>query len=188
MFFGDDLHTKLSDKELVRLVKQEEKTAFNALSGRYLPIIKKTAARYTRNFGVEFEDFLQEGLLALYSAAINYNENSRASFYTYACVCINNAICTEIKRHLRHEESSTAYISDCGDCESPEDIYIKYQSLALYSRTVKQLLSDFEWRALKLYIMGYSYAQISFAIKAPVKSVDNALQRVKRKLKQSLKS
>ena len=187
---------RLTDFELVTLVQSGSSTAFSTLTERYTPLLLSRAARYSNVAGAGPEDFLQEGLLALYRAAKTYAlEKSR--FSTYATTCIENAMTDAFRRFTRVSHPNTVYLNDFGEialqrevadlaqAALPEDIYDNGEQSKDWMRQIEDKLSIFERQVLALYLKGYTYQQTAVVVKSSPKAVDNALQRVRRKLRPS---
>lgn len=183
----------LSDKELAAKAKNGDTTAFSVLSERYLPILKSRANRYSNVVGVDTEDFVQEGMLALFKAVKGYDGHMGVQFNTYAVTCVNNSMITAIKSHMRSRRTASVSIDDNpelhindrqkSDSMLVEDMYILQEDSAILADQIQALLSDFERQVLKLYLRGNSYLEISGMLSTSTKAVDNALQRVRRKLR-----
>ena len=195
MNIGPDANLEAaSDEELVLGAKSGGRGMFDLLSERYAPVLKIRAMRYSSVVGVDTEDFIQEGMLALFKAVKSFDAKAGVQFKTYAAACINNAMATAVKRHIKATEKTGASI-DIIDEEKlaknaatmpAEDIYIEREHSALLAVQIKSLLSNFEWQVLKLYLRGHSYLQIAELLSTTTKAVDNALQRVRRKLRPEL--
>lgn len=187
-----------SDEELVLIAKDGGSYAFDLLSGRYGSVLKTRALRYSNVVGVDTEDFVQEGMLALFKAVKSFHAGQGAQFKTYAAVCVNNAMASAVKKHLRNTEKTgiSMDIIDEGKLAGnaperhaampAEDIYIEQEHSELLAVQIQSLLSNFERQVLKLYLRGHSYLQISDLLSTTTKAVDNALQRVRRKLRPQL--
>ena len=182
-----------SDQELAVLVKDGDKDAFSVLCGRYGSVISGRAWRYCRVVRADVEDFVQEGLLALYRAAKGYRASGIAEFRTYAVRCVNNAMLAAIKKHQRHAERQSPHSLDSLDnimaggygqeSSRPEKLLMDSEAVEDFARQISSKLSRSEQQVLRLYLRGHSYRQISNIMSTSTKSVDNALQRVRRKLK-----
>lgn len=188
----------LSDKELVYLARGGNTSAFSVLSERYMPLLKSRAARYSSVVGVDTEDFVQEGMLALFKAVKGFDASAGIQFKTYATTCVNNSMATAIKTHMKNAWQS-AGISIDGFAEEKyveasiqhkpkliEDMFIEQEDSAKLALQIQALLSNFEQQVLKLYLQGLSYLQIAEQLGAATKAVDNALQRVRRKIRPHL--
>jgi len=186
----------LSDRRLVGLVQQGDMSAFTVLSERYLPVLNKRAGRYAGIIGTDIEDFVQEGLLALFRAVKGYELNAGTQFGTYAITCINNAMVDAIRAYMKNKKrSSHLYIDELDEHKlsslmrsasrrNPvEDTYLDLETFHLRTRQIETLLSEFEQQVLRLYLGGHTYQQISSILDTATKAVDNALQRVRRKLR-----
>jgi len=186
---GEQISRKgnLADEELELLVQQGDADAFSALLNRYDAALRYRAGRYVGIAGVETEDFLQEGLIALYRAARGYNPNRKARFRTYAVACINNSMATAIKMHLRqqHYQSllSIQQLDDTAISQPIEHALLDQEDLSSLIDSIQSRLSKLERQVLRHYLNGHSYQQISRVLGTSLKTVDNALQRVRRKLR-----
>jgi len=192
----DTLTEILSDRELVFLVQSGNTVAFTALADRYMAFLHKQAGRYANTIGADIEDFVQEGMLALFRAAKGYNPEAKNLFSTYAITCINNSMTDVIRSHAKNtRQSSHLRIDDLDErglsfhlsshtLDNPvEDTYLNREASHLRAWQIENLLSNFEQQVLKLYLRGYTYQQISSVLSTATKAVDNALQRVRRKLR-----
>lgn len=186
----------LSDAELVLLAREGDAAAFSILSDRYMPVLKGSAGRYAGIVGVDIEDFMQEGMLALFRAVRGFNSRSGTQFSTYAITCINNSMSSAVKLHLRgSRQNSNMYIDEMDERflanestfprqDKPvEDLYIDRETSLIRAQQIEKLLSAFEQRVLRLYLTGHTYQQIAHVLGTSTKSVDNALQRARRKLR-----
>ena len=190
--------SSLTDFEVIALVQSGDSAAFGALTERYMPLLVGRAARYSNVAGAEPEDFLQEGLLALYRAAKSYNSD-KSRFSTYATSCVENAMTDAFRRLARVSHPGTVYLNDFGEtalhretarlvqATPTEDIYASGEQSEDRMRQIENKLSVFERKVLSFYLKGYTYQQTSAMLDATPKAVDNALQRVRRKLRPSAK-
>ena len=151
--------------------------------------------------GAEREDIVQEGLIGLFKAIKNFNTAKQNSFKTFASLCIERQLITAIKTSNRQkhmplnsylslnqvayegEDNDTELIDtfDSKTIEDPLETITKREYYARVESTIDKMLSDFEKRVLNRYIKGESYVQIAERLNAPVKSVDNAIQRIRKK-------
>ncbi|WRS28815.1 sigma-70 family RNA polymerase sigma factor [Oscillospiraceae bacterium MB08-C2-2] len=188
--------TTIADAKLALLAGQGDTQAFDCLLIRYMPLVKRHAARYSNVSGIDPEDFLQEGMLALFKAAKSYDDRFQVQFSTYAFRCIGNSMITAVKKHMKSAHQNTNVYIDISDeqwlsretasrriPELPEEQFIDMETAQLQQQLMRSLLSDFEWQVLRLYLDGGSYQQIALVLQTTTKAVDNALQRVRRKLK-----
>ncbi|MDL2232942.1 sigma-70 family RNA polymerase sigma factor [Ruminococcaceae bacterium OttesenSCG-928-L11] len=188
-----------NEQELIDLVKHGDSDAFDALLDMYMPVIRAGAWRFASAYGMDAEDFMQEAMIALFKAARNYNNKTGTQFRTYANVCIQNSAKSALKRQMKHSQNASGiqledldkaglYETIQGDPLSKpvEDIFLDGEVSRIRAHTIETLLSDFERRVLRLYLKGDSYHQISCTLGHSTKAVDNALQRVRRKLRSTV--
>ncbi len=186
--------TKLSDEELVSLVRENNQEAIGVLIERYKYMVRA----FSRSFylsGGDNEDLIQEGMIGLVKAINSYN--GKASFKSYAYICVKSSILTAVKNYscLKHSPLNN-YISLSGtdgsdadkneimiaSCTDPETLFIDGEAASEFKKKLKDILSSYEYRILTIYLQGYSYEEIAFKLKKNVKSIDNALQRIRRKI------
>ncbi|MCL2513843.1 MAG: sigma-70 family RNA polymerase sigma factor [Oscillospiraceae bacterium] len=186
-------YNELPDGRLALLVREKDEKALAELIARLMPAIraKTLGVKIIKNYALEFDDLLQESMLAILSAAYSYDPAaSEASFRTYAGVCISNRIATLIKNAAgKKQVPLNDYIaldeSLASDTQGLEEKFIAEDELQALKNILYNNLSAFEYEAAKLYLSGYCYREIAAKLGngATEKSVDNALQRVRRKLK-----
>ena len=191
-----------SDDELVTLAINDE-YAFEFLVTKYKCIVLSKARGYFL-VGADREDIIQEGMIGLVKAIRDYRPDREASFKGFAEICINRQIITAIKSATRQkhiplntyvslsrpvyeneesEETRTLLdIIQCDSSQNPEERVLIDESYRGMDEKIMKSLSSFEKSVLKHYLGGNSYAEISKKIGKPVKSIDNALQRIKKKL------
>nr|WP_319488372.1 sigma-70 family RNA polymerase sigma factor [uncultured Caproiciproducens sp.] len=184
-----------TDSQLACLVSSGNSDAFVELTGRYMSLIRVKAAPF-RCTMLEADDLCQEGLLGLLSAARTYDSDGKAGFKTYAGVCINNRIIMAYRTAASRKNlplNNFVSLSDSGaqmdmtDCTSdPEILLMDSESYKTMQLRMKELLSKLEQQVLMLYLGGCSYHDIAEKLNVTSKVVDNALQRVRLKLKQLL--
>lgn len=170
------------------MCNQKDFSDFAACLKSYIPYVKSRVLAFCNNDG-EFEDYLQEGLLGLLEASETFEAERNVSFLTYAKVCIDNRLKNfkrgiNVKRNVPH--NSVFNINDIEEIktdETPETIVIDRFEVDLLKQKAKLHLSSMEYRVFCYYICGYSYSEIAKKLSGTEKSVDNAIQRIKRKLK-----
>jgi len=192
--------TELSDEELLELIDEDDKQALEYLINKYRGFILAK----TRNYfvaGGDREDVIQEGLIGLYKAIRDYEVDRPSSFRGFAELCITRNIITAIKsatrqKHLPlnsslsldkpiYQEESERTLLDIIEGHhslNPEELLLNQERLEQIKDRLASMLTDLERKVLELYLEGCSYKEISIEINRHVKSIDNALQRVKRKL------
>ncbi len=181
-----------SDEQLAGLVNGNNSNAFVELAARYLSLIKGKAARY-RSSMLDTDDLYQEGLMGLLNAARSYDAKSGTSFRTYACVCIQNrlimayrAVASQknlpMNNFVSLSDDDTAM--DVVDCSAnPETVLIDNENLQQIRQYLEQSLSELEQKVLVLFLGGSCYSEIAEKLGITSKAADNALQRVRLKLK-----
>ena len=181
-----------TDETLARAAKGGENGALSALITRYTPYIRKRA-QSAPLVGMDADDIVQEGLLGLFHAIRSYDETKGASFRTFAFLCINRQL-LKVQRSVARQKHAPLnnYLPFYEDGQpvdpsltqqSAEDIIISGEQLAAVRQSIEKQLTSLESRVLSLYLSGYSYTQISQKLGVKAKSVDNAMQRIRRKLK-----
>lgn len=176
-----------TDSELAAEIQKGNQAAFEEMVSRYQALIGYFASQYSAA-GYDHADFMQEGLLALHSACKTYNENKKASFRNYAGVCINNRFMSLIRKANAKNAipgDSIVSIDDIDPSDyatgNPESILVEKESSKQLINLIREALSPFELSVLGAYLQGFSYVQIGEKLSVPPKSVDNAMQRIRRK-------
>lgn len=180
----------LRDEQLACLYSNGEQEAFAELAVRYMSVIRNKASEL-ESHGADADDLFQEGLIALDMAAVSFREDKGASFRTYAGTCIRNRLISAIRSQnsgknrinntaLSLEEQLDAAASP--DTE-PESVFMSVESLGELWASIEQSLSSVELSVLRRYLEGDSYEKIASELGITVKSCDNAMQRVRRKLR-----
>ena len=192
---------ELSDEELIALSRSGEAWAEEALCERHKNLVRIKARPYFL-IGADREDLLQEGMIGLYKAIRDYREDHNASFASFAELCITRQILSAINASRRQKHQPlNSYISlyrtpESGDREllelieqpggDPEERFISRETAAALRDVINTRLTPLERRVTELFLQGMTYRQIAEAVPCPIKSVDNALSRVKRKLGESV--
>ena len=182
-----------TDQEAAYLAQRGDEDAAAYLIAHYLPVLRRQA-RSICPVGMEWEDLLQEGLIGFLFAISRYDPQREAAFKTFASRCALNRMLTAMEAQGREkrapklpgfplEEGERPIPSPGSD---PEEIFIEREFLSRWREQLSTLLSPFEQAALKQYLSGYSYQEIALATNSTAKAVDNALQRVRRKLRTTL--
>ena len=182
------------EEKLVLGAQKGDQLAFVALLTKYTPLIRLKASRFYK-CGYDPEDFFQEGTLGLYNAVMTYNKNGGATFPTYAGICIDNRLVSAYKHASRKKHAPlenylplTSLDSFVGTFtqSNPEERFIEREDLLDVEKLLLDLCSETERKILSLYLRGFTYKKISSMLGITEKSVDNALQRIKRRLKRRL--
>ena len=185
----------VADETLAQRAKNGDDEALADLIERYTPLVCMRARAYARGV-MDVDDVYQEGMIALLKAVRNYREDTAGSFRTFAAVCVNNKMLSAVTAHMRDKNAPMrSYLSLSGR-EIPEDLLaavspetdpeklvIASEESAARNRRIENLLSPFERQVLRLYLSSHSYEEMSRQLGSSTKAVDNALQRVRRKLR-----
>ena len=173
---------KLDDEELVVCCKDSKKAA-SVLISRYAKIVRAKAI-FMSNTIVDADDLMQEGLLGLLNAIRTYNNND-AQFSTYSNVCITNKMTTALIKSNRTDIPIDEFDEkvDQADHSTPESILLEKEKSKELDFEISSLLSEKEWKIFRLFLRGSTYDQMARQLNISQKTVDNALQRVRRKLK-----
>lgn len=185
--------SKHTDSQLSVLVYNGVTEAFVELVDRYMPFIK-AKARSFHNASLEIDDLCQEGLLGLLEAAEHYRSNSEVAFRTYAGVCIQNRMTMAYRKTKSQKRLSWIRSVSLNNMEeetdlpdhslNPEELVMDGENVSQIKRQIGDSLSLLEQKVLFYYLDGCSYAEIAEKLSITEKAADNALQRVRRKLKQ----
>ena len=188
-----------TDEQLLARIREGDAESERLLYERYKQLVRSRAHSYFL-IGADHEDLVQEGMLGLYKAVCEYAPDKEASFHSFAELCVTRQILSAIKNATRKKHAPlNNYISlnrsetPDGDLTlldtvrslrvaDPEDVVIGQENFEQMIRYLSEVLSSMEQRVLRLYLDGYSHPQIAAVLGKPLKSVDNAMQRVKHKL------
>ena len=191
-----DKMADFTDDQLASLVSNSNSNAFVELAARYLSLIKAKASHF-RNAMFETDDLCQEGLMGLLNAARTYDAVGGASFRTYAGVCISNRMIMACRAAVSRKNLPLNNFVSLSDDDTaiemqdhttnPETVLIDHENLKLMRQHIEQTLSPLEQRVLMLYLSGCCYNDISDKLGITSKAADNALQRVRFKLKKLFK-
>lgn len=190
----------MPDEEIVRYAQNADGAALEYLLNKYKNFVRTKARSYFL-IGADHEDIVQEGMIGLYKAIRDYRADRQKSFRAFAELCITRQIITAIKTATRQKHIPlNSYVSlnrpiydDDSDRtlldviteetpSNPEEMLINREDLSVIEGRIGQMLSDLEKEVLVHYMEGKSYVEIAEAMNRHVKSIDNALQRIKRKL------
>lgn len=194
------------DEDLVLLAQKGDEGAQEYLLDKYKSLVRAKSRAYFL-IGADSEDIIQEGMIGLYKAVRDYNGERNASFRSFAELCVNRQMITAIKAATRQkhqplnsyvslnkpvyeEESEQTYMdflqSSSSALLNPEALLIGQENKSFLEDQMVKSLSSFETRVLVLYLQGRSYFEIANVLEKSEKSIDNALQRVKKKLEKFL--
>ena len=196
-------YRELSDKELVRSARSGDRVGEAVLINRYQYLAHVKARSYFLT-GADHEDTVQEGMIGLFKAIRDYKEAELCSFRSFAILCITRQIITAVKTHARKKhnplssyQSLDTQVPDEGlldtlaqrtlggseKSEDPLDLFIHEEELDSVIGILKEKLSDLEWSVFVEYLDGKSYQEIAQEIDCETKVVDNALCRIKQKIR-----
>lgn len=182
----DSQRSEYSDEELCRLTASGNRDAEEALVKRYLRMVRMCARPYFLAGG-DSEDLIQEATFGLLKAIREFDPGHDAKFKTFAEVCIRNRIRTAVatasrSKHAPLNDSVPFESPMLGSSASPEELYISREEEAERLTLLTQKLSPMEREIMALFLHGLSYREISEQVGRPAKSVDNAIQRIRRKV------
>ena len=197
--------SQMADEELCLLAQgQDGGEALECLLNRYKNFVRSRARSYFL-IGADHEDIVQEGMIGLYKVIRDFRPEKLASFRAFAELCVTRQIITAIKTATRQkhiplnsyvslnkpifDEESDRTLLDViseGRITNPEELLIGQEDLSTIESRIGKMLSPLEWEVLLAYLDGRSYQEIAVDLGRHVKSIDNALQRVKRKMEKLL--
>ena len=195
----------MTDEEIVTDAKEKENSiALDFLINKYRNFVRAKARSYFL-IGADREDIIQEGMIGLYKAIRDFRNDKLSSFRAFAELCVTRQIITAIKTATRqkhiplnsyvslnkpiYDEDSDRTLLDVlsgSKISDPEELVISREEFIDIEEKMGEILSDLEWKVLMSYLDGKSYQEIAVELTRHVKSIDNALQRVKRKLERYL--
>lgn len=194
-------YSLMSDEELIVRLREGQEDISDYLMEKYKNLVRKKA-RAMYLIGGENDDLIQEGMIGLYKAIRDYDPGKGASFYTFAELCISRQLysAVEASRRQKHqplnsyvsiydqdnEEKANSPLNQggmFGRNRNPEELLIDQENLADIEEAIRRKLSSFENEVLRLYLSGMNYSQIAEELEKSPKSTDNALQRIKKKVK-----
>ena len=174
----------ITDEKLIEQIRNRNSDAFSILVSRYDNFLKQKISSFTSD-KVQFDDYMQESILSFFTA-VNTFDDKKSSFSTYLNVCVTRTLIT-LKRKLDRHEKSESLIDDELELEDqtfdPQNVLENREQVDALMNDIKNKLSNYELKALTLYLSGGSYENIAKKLGTTSKSVDNALQRVRLKLK-----
>lgn len=201
----NDEFVSMTDDELVKLAKNDNISALECILEKYKNLVKSRSRPYFL-IGADREDIIQEGMIGLYKAIRDYDTEKYTNFKAFAEMCITRQIITAIKTATRRkhmplnsyvslshpvfdEESDKTLLDTITEhsCLDPEEIIINKENYNSIGQRINELLSPKEMEILTVYLQGKSYQEISEQLGISHKSIDNALQRVKRKLDKNIR-
>ena len=195
---ADNKYENMQDDDIISLIQAGDNNALEFIIDKYNDIVNIKASKFFAN-GVEREDIIQEGLIGLYKATKSYNVQKQNSFKSFANLCIERQLITSIKSANRQKNiplnsafslNAPVYEDDDMDvlgvidnktAEDPLETITKKEYLDFIEKKMDESLSDFEKKVLVEYKKGKSYNDIAVKVNSKIKSVDTAIQRIKKK-------
>lgn len=198
-----------SDEELIDRIRQGESGITDYIMDKYKNLVRKKA-KSMHILGADSDDLIQEGMIGLFKAVRDYDAGRDASFYTFADLCVSRQMYNAVQSSRRKKHTPlNSYVSlyaDAMENESdgdttelvnllisgiqtnPEELFIDKENVEQIEAIISKELSGFEKQVLDLYLTGMSYSQIAKVLGRDAKSTDNALQRLKAKLKRAVEN
>ena len=200
IYYTTDKYGNLTDEQIISQIKEGDEQALSFLLDRYKDLVNSKVGKYFI-IGAEREDIIQEGMIGLFKAIKNFDSNKQNTFKTFANLCIERQLITAIKSSNRQKHmplnsylslNTSAYEDDedgtelietfeVDTIEDPLETITKQESFDEIQKAVNKSLSKFESQVLEKYMQGDSYEIIAKRLDTPVKSVDNAIQRIRKK-------
>lgn len=210
LYKGMRMYEQYTDEEIIEIIRNTDEKAIDYLINKYKNLVKIRTKPYFI-VGADNEDIIQEGMLGLYKAIRDYKKadgtRAEASFNTFARLCIERQVMTAIKFANRKKHSPlnsylSLNLSIYGDGSNstyedkieetkiinPEDIVIDKENVQLLQANINHNLSEFEKKVLILYLKGKSYTNIASMLNKDEKSIDNAVQRIRKKILKNIKT
>ena len=196
LYNSNNKYAEVSDEKLIEKIRLGDSEAQNYLLEKYRNLVSMKANRFFL-IGAESDDMLQEGMIGLFKAIQSFDLEKNNSFKTFANLCIERQLITAIKTSNRQKhiplnssfslnvsaydentDTTVMEILDTNFVEDPLDTITKKEYIKFIENKIDQNLSSFEKKVLDKYIQGESYITIANKLNSPVKSVDNAIQRI----------
>lgn len=195
----DTNYNSMTDEQLISLVNADDKYALDFIIEKYKNLVNMKVSKYFI-IGAEKEDIVQEGMIGLFKAIQGFDNTKQNSFKTFANMCIERQLITAIKTSNRQkhmplngyislntaayeddEDTTVLEVFDSHQTEDPLDTITKKEYYKRVEDAIDKNLSDFEKQVLARFIKGESYVTIAEKLDTPVKSIDNAIQRIRKK-------
>ena len=200
IYYTTEKYANLTDEQIISQIKEGDEQALSFLLDKYKDLVNSKVGKYFI-IGAEREDIIQEGMIGLYKAIRGFDHCKQNTFKTFANLCIERQLITAIKSYNRQKHmplnsylslNTSAYDNDedgtelietfeVDTIEDPLETIMKKESFDEIQKTMHKSLSKFEEQVLDRYIQGESYEIIAKRLDTPVKSVDNAIQRIRKK-------
>lgn len=206
MAMKDAKYAQFTDEELIDRLRSGEALVMDYIFDKYKNLVR-SKAKSMYILGADSEDLIQEGMIGLFKAVRDYDSGRDASFYTFADLCISRQMYTAVQASKRQKHIPlNSYVSLYADSfgkeeqgesrllevlenpsgQNPEELFLDKERVSYLETVIEKELSSFEKQVLDLYLTGMSYTQIARVLGRSEKSADNALQRLKSKIKKML--
>jgi len=199
-YYSETNYSNMKDEDLIEIIKAGDKQALEHLINRYRELVNIKVSKYYI-IGAEKDDIVQEGLIGLFKAIKCYKFDQQNSFKSFANMCIERQLITAIKtsnrqKHMplnsylslnmsaydeENEDTEIMEVFNSALVEDPLETITKKEYYASVENAINKALSDFERQVLSRFINGESYIEIAQKLDTPVKSIDNAIQRIRKK-------
>lgn len=198
-FKEEDKYNGIPDEQLIEQIRNGDVRAQNYLLEKYKSLVNMKANRFFL-VGAEDDDMIQEGMIGLFKAIQSFDLEKNNSFKTFANLCVERQLITAIKtsnrqKHIplnssfslntaaydENDDTTVMEILDTNVVEDPLDTITKKEYMEFIESKIDKNLSGFEKQVLNRYIQGESYVDIANKLNSPVKSIDNAIQRIRKK-------
>lgn len=200
VYYTTEKYINLTDEQILAQIKDGDQQALTFLLGKYKDLVNSKVGKYFI-IGAEREDIIQEGMIGLYKAIKSFDANKQNSFKTFANICVERQLITAIKSSNRQKHiplnsylslNTSAYDDDDNGAElidtfnsdtieDPLETIMKKEYFEEIQNTIHKSLSKFEANVLERYLQGESYEVIAKKLDSPIKSIDNAIQRIRKK-------
>ena len=201
IYYSTDKYTNKSDEDIIDYIKNGDEEALSYLLNKYKDLVNSKIGKYFI-IGAEKEDIMQEGMIGLFKAIKNFDSQKANSFKTFANICIERQLITAIKSSNRQkhqplnsslslninayeneEENSSELIEIFQNktVEDPLELITRKEYFTEVENAIDKSLSNFEKQVLNRFVNGESYITIAQKLNSPVKSVDNAIKRIRKK-------
>ena len=177
-------------EDMIYAARNGDKTAMNQLIAALAPAVERIAGAYADKSPLSRCDLIQEGMIGLLSAVYGYRPDGCAAFQTYACACITNRIVSAVRSQLRGKNAPLNRYVSLDDVEllnfeaDPQTVVDMQEKIQSIEQKIKTELTKLERNVLELHIAGHNYSYIAATLSINEKSVDNALQRARKKLRE----
>ena len=200
VYYTTEKYVNLTDEQIISQIKEGDEQALSFLLNKYKDLVNSKVGKYFI-IGAEKEDIIQEGMIGLYKAVKNFDNSKQNTFKTFANLCVERQLITAIKSSNRQKHmplnsylslNTSAYNNDedgtelietfeVDTIEDPLETIMKKEYFNEIQDVMHKSLSKFEEKVLDRYIQGESYEVIAKKLETPVKSIDNAIQRIRKK-------